>query len=230
MSNRLSRWIRWQRGQAMSEYWPTIPGSIAVMVVASLIVQFLNGAFMRTVVDLERANLHCDLSGEEDTSDHLLGPLVVELGDHTIELVAAVYDPETDRTTVTYHVTSGPSPSISHWVLALPAHLQDRILSTSEPYEYGPDPTTGLTGIKFDTGYEVGEGKMDAPGLFVRPGGDASKDLYDDARNVVMTLLGHFEITRVDVSVKAGGDVHYGSLAGPSGLVSESDGGDSTCP
>lgn len=149
-------WKKLERGQALMEYWPTFPAAVGIMIGAGAITAFLGGAFSSTTEGLNRAGLPQEVC--ETTEETTEGPTVAQLGDHTVEVTAQNYDPETDTTTVTYTVTSGTQPSISHWVLAMPSDVADNIVDVSEQYEWtDSDPTTGVAGIKFDTGYEGGE-------------------------------------------------------------------------
>ncbi len=200
---------RMQRGQALSEYWPTIPAGVMIMLSASLIVGFVTGALHQAVTGLTTSGLEC----EEETSEVSEGPTYAQAGCHSVELIAKNYDPGTDRTTITYRVTSCDKPSISHWLLALPEAVKNLILATSEPYSWGKDPKTGLTGIKFDTGYEVSYRGEDSGIVLVAyplppPPDTASRD-------VIITLAGYFDFQVTYLGVKAGTEIYYSTISAP---------------
>lgn len=156
MNNRTQFWHKLESGQALSEYWPTIPAAIMITIAAGAMAWWLQGSFMRTAEGLNRAGLPEEIC--ETTEETTSGPTVAQLGDHQVEVSAVKYDPDTDTTTVSYTVTSGAQPSISHWVLSLPPEVVADLIEASEGYEWtDADPTTGTAGIKFDTGYEGGD-------------------------------------------------------------------------
>ncbi len=145
------RWHRLERGSALMEYWPTIPVGVAVMVVASALLPIMTNSFQKTADGL--TGIECEVPQPTGTTGVNLD------GGHTIEMSSYVYDPDDDRTTISFTVTSGSQPSISHWVLGIDEETAGRIVSSTEAYEsWGQDPTTGKFGIKFDTGYEGGSG------------------------------------------------------------------------
>jgi len=101
------------------------------------------------------------------------------------------------NTTFTYTFISNPDggPAISHIVLELPAEWGPGVLvSSSDPLAVwsNPDPTTGVTGVKFDTGYNDGE-----------------------TRTVTVTLAGAFEVGPIDIAVKSGNGFKMGTIEGP---------------
>ena len=197
MNKKESRWFRWQRGQAMSEYWPTLGASVAFLTLSAGLALGV-WDFYRTAVDsfnrvgAGRAGEVCTVtqSDAEGSADS------VELaGSHNVTFVSSVYNADNDTTTVAYRITSGESPSISHVVFGMASCAE--VVQTSEPYEMvNPDPTTGAVGIKFDTGYEDGE-----------------------SRTVVITLRGEYQMGDMSVTTKAGGGAHLeigtGSVTGP---------------
>jgi hypothetical protein len=227
MKLRPSRWFKWQSGQAMAEYWVTIPGSIMIMLAAAALVQFITGGLLRTWEGLTpNGGLDCEVQPEEEDE----GPEYAQLGCHSVQLVARYYDSETDRTTVAYEVTSGCDPAISHWTLGLPDGLRDKVLSTSEAYEWGVDPNTGVSGIKFDTGYDVGgggggggggKGKGKAMGGVMLASfnrGSASPlsaPVTMDSRTVLITLSGYYDWTLTEVAIKAGTEVYHSVITAP---------------
>ncbi|MCZ7543507.1 MAG: hypothetical protein M5R40_08195 [Anaerolineae bacterium] len=64
-----ARGERMQRGQAMSEYWPTIPAGILIMLSATAIVGIITGALNKAVEGLTGTGLTC----EEETSEVVEG-------------------------------------------------------------------------------------------------------------------------------------------------------------
>jgi hypothetical protein len=139
------RWWRWQRGQAMVEYWPTLPAAVMVSIVAAALVGPLERVFMTTANNL--TGVTCEAPA---------GLPVANIGDHKVEVTCGSYDEVNNRTTVCFQVTSGCKPAISHWVLGLDKDTASKIVASNEPYEaWQVDPTTGAAGIKFDTGYDA---------------------------------------------------------------------------
>ena len=212
MKPRESRWIKWQRGQALTEYWPTIPASIIIMLMASGIATWFNKAILQTVDYLNPTDLRCEQQVDEEE-----GPDVAYLDCHTIELVGKSYDDVNDQTTVAYKVTNGCDPDISHWVLGFPPGLAKHILASSEKYEWVEDPTTGTAGLKFDTEYGGGGGKPKKTqrfdGLML-----ASRSLSPsaaDSRTVLLTLGGYYDWTLTQVSIKAGTEVYHSTITAP---------------
>lgn len=223
-------WKRLQRGQALMEYWPTIPAAVAIMIGAAVLVSFVNSAFLRTANGLDR---YCKSPEPVETK--------AEMFNHKVEGSAAVYDPETNRTTVAFTVTSGSQPSISHWVLGLPKEVAAHIIQSSEPYEWTDnDPTTGAAGIKFDRGYEAdgggnngggnnggnnggGKGKKASNAGLVLAGysrpvafAPAAAGEATDTRMISITLDGNYLFGAVTVVTKAGSDqVGTGTISAP---------------
>ncbi|GAB4512339.1 MAG: hypothetical protein OHK0046_11690 [Anaerolineae bacterium] len=144
---------RLQRGQAMSEYMVIVPAAIMIAIAAGLISSAIIGALTKTVDAFETAEQTCQVA--EDQGARRDGATTTDMGNHNVTLSSVVYNEADDTTTIAYRVTSGPSPSISHWTLGLPAEVAGKMISANEQYERGTDPTTGVTGVKFDTGYEV---------------------------------------------------------------------------
>ena len=119
---------------------------------ASGIATWFNKSILQTVDYLNPTDLRCEEPVEEEE-----GPDTAYLDCHTIELVTNTYDEVNDQTTVGYKVTNGCDPDISHWVLGIPKGIADKIVAYSEePEKWGYDPTTGLTGLKFDREYGGG--------------------------------------------------------------------------
>ena len=211
MKPRESRWIKWQRGQALMEYWPTIPASIIIMLMASGIATWFNKSILQTVDYLNPTDLRC-----EEPVDEEEGPDTAYLDCHTIELVTNTYDEVNDQTTVGYKVTNGCDPDISHWVLGFPPGLVDKIVASSEKYEYGTDPNTGVTGLKFDTPYGTGKPSKETHslnGLML-----ASRSLTpstSDSRTVLLTLAGHYDWSITEVTIKAGTETYHSTITAP---------------
>jgi len=108
---------------------------------------------------------------------------------HDITFVSHTFDGT--YSTWTYQVTSGTRPSLSHWVISWCA--PGAIVGASELWEYvAPDPRTGITGIKFDTGYEDGE-----------------------TRTVSFTLQGDYPESLVGVGTFGGDAASHSSVTGP---------------
>lgn len=221
-----------QRGQAMAEYMTLVPAAIMIMIGASLVAGFVVNSLNKTVDAFSPVGIVCEATERPASQE---GPVVAMLGDHSVELTASVYNPSDNTTTITYRVTSGPKPSISHWVLALPEFVYDNLLESSEGnYSWGTDPTTGVTGIKYDTGYEVeGGGGGGAPGGG-KGGGKKSKALItneftsyakfnasDDeaiatvSRDITLLVSGQYNWGPLEVTVKAGQEVHYSTISAP---------------
>jgi len=212
-----------QRGQAMMEYQVLIPIGIMIMVVAGLVGGFIVDSLDQTVDAFEPYGVAC---APDEPAD--VGPEVATPGNHMVELTSSVYNETDDTTTIVYTVTSGDSPSISHWTLGLPEFVAANILESSEKIEdWGVDPTTGVAGSKFDTGYEVegGEGGGPPGGPPPGKGGKKSKllspvfvvkaDTATVSREVTLLVSGHYDFGPVETSVKAGTDVYVFSISAP---------------
>lgn len=115
---------------------------------------------------------------------------------YSVTLSSASYDAAADTTTFTYSVVSGRKPSISHWVIAIPASCggaEVLVGSNDSTVTWtDADPTTGVRGIKFDTGYSDNE-----------------------SRTVTLTLAGHWNTGTVDIAVKSGNGYIMGTTQGP---------------
>jgi hypothetical protein len=114
----------------------------------------------------------------------------VPVGNHDITFLSHSFDGT--YSTWTYEVTSGSKPSLSHWDLTW--CNEGAIVEVSEkPWEYGTDKHTGITGIKFDKGYND-----------------------EQTRIVWFKLRGDFPVDDVLVGTKAGKDnIAYGYVKGP---------------
>ncbi|KAF5419421.1 MAG: hypothetical protein C5S49_00600 [Candidatus Methanogaster sp.] len=117
----------------------------------------------------------------------------VTVGTHNITFDGKTFDG--DDTIWTYNVTSGSSPSLSHWSLEFCGGEADILKVSERPWEYGTDPHTGITGIKFEEGYDDGEN-----------------------RTVWFKLKGNWSENLVEVGTKAGNNddnIANGSVTGP---------------
>jgi hypothetical protein len=182
----IAGWRNLERGQALTEYWPAIPASILVMVLAGVMTTWMNGAYQKTRNGLTGnwgvsgctpvvAPASTETPGQTGTTSTMIF-------NHQFVVVAQSYDAGTDRTTVAYQVTSGRRPSISHWMLGISREMEARILASSEAYVWSaPDPTTGKTGVKFDIGYSDNE-----------------------TRTIILTFSGELEFGDVEITTKAG--------------------------
>jgi hypothetical protein len=200
------------------------PAAIMVAFTTSIIAMWLIRGFNQTV-EIFQPPITCETSQSDPSS----GPDIATFEDHhEIALTAVVYDESTDTTTVTYTVTSGPKPSISHWLLGLPMGIQPDFIEASEQYEWMPngDPSisSNPVGIKFDTGYEVADnGGGDPPGK-----GKNKKELNvsDDeidtvSRDVVLHFQGQYDFGSVQVYIKAGQTTYNTVIIAPIGPTSQ---------
>ena len=131
---------------------------------------------------------------------------VLTIDDHVFEFLGVTYN-EDGTSTWIYHVTSGNSPALSHWVIELdPSFGEDNVVDASESFEITDDPRTGVYGLKFDDGY---------------------KD--DEDRDVEFVLDAAYGTAETRVATKAGRDSAIGEvLLGPSS--EEVEGGDNEPP
>ena len=228
-----SRWQRWQRGQALVEYWPALPIGVMVMISAAALVGPIGQAFKESAVGLSCPQ--GQVSVKPTYSDYP--------GGHHVEVVASDYDEDTDRTTVTFRVSSGDQPSISHWVLGIDQETADLIIDEhSEDFEWtNGDPSSGGTfaGIKFDEPFNGNPGGGGGNG---GNGGQQNKivsfhkstitktiyrpmmNTYVETRDITLVLTGHVDfVEQVDVLIKAGTNVETGSvyIPNPSGSNTE---------
>jgi hypothetical protein len=226
-------WFRWQRGQALVEYWVTIPAGILIMLSAAAIGTFVTGGFLQAKEGLEHGGLPCESTVAETPTE---GEEYAQLDCHSVQLVSNVYDEENEWTTVGYKVISGCDPSISNWILGLPLELQDDVIAISDTkteWTEG-DPNTGVAGLKFENGYESDETdkseekgpkdkKTSSLGLigYFHPTADdtimAAEEM--DSRTVLITLAGYFQWDVVQVSVKAGTEIYYSEITAPVAVI-----------
>jgi len=216
----LTQRTRLESGQALVEYHVLFPIALAVLISASLVGAETRDAFALIVNSVPSQKVICETPVIDDTAP---------MDNHLIELSGYVYDELRDETTITYTVTSGPKPSISHWTLGIPLELRDRVLDISdgESVEWGTDPRTGTTGIKFDTGYEVASAERDivvasrVPELRSVRTALASKSEFSGttSREIAMVFSGEITLEPVPVSIKAGNNILYETIAGPVSVV-----------
>lgn len=124
----------------------------------------------------------------------------VNYGDHSIEFLGVTGPDNDGLCTWTYEVCSGESPSMSHWIIESCVGTTneeiewgiDPPMSGGVKIEYGYDPTTGITGLKFD----------DLPSDF------GCADFWFKVKECT--------VTDQELGVKAGGDVYTGEyIEGP---------------
>lgn len=155
------KWHKLESGQALMEYWPTIPAAIMIIISAGLVVSFLRGGFSQTAEVLTRSSAGVDYEVCETTDEQEIGPSETVVGTHLIEYIGSNFDGT--NTTVVYRVTSSEAQALSHWVLGIPKAVADNIIDASEQYAWTDnDPKTGAVGIKFDTGYDGGGSSEEA--------------------------------------------------------------------
>jgi len=128
----------------------------------------------------------------------------VTVGNDDITFVAVSNDyPGAGQSTWYYTVTSGAKPAISHINFALPDCLSVVGAGTWGPLrtnltpggglpEVGTDPTTGVSGIKFDEGFEEGE-----------------------SRNYYFSVNGNYASSPILVASKGGPGFDTGMVTGP---------------
>ena len=104
-------------------------------------------------------------------------------------------------------------------MLGAPEWIKDKVLSSSEAWEYVVDPTTGVAGIKFDKEYSSndGGGQDQDKGKGKKIAGEQSgpKDTTSDSRTVLVTLAGHYNWSITEVSIKAGQEVYHSTITAP---------------
>lgn len=109
-----------------------------------------------------------------------------------------VYDSATNQTTFTYTVagTSAAPHDLSHFDIEIPSCTPPLLIAATAPTQavsFGVDPTTGVDGIKWDTGLKVSE-----------------------TRTYSISFIGSVAEGAVGVAVKASNEFELGSLPGPS--------------
>jgi len=218
MKRRTPKWLRWQRGQALVEYWPTIPAGIALMLSAGLLVQWITGGLL-TIIDYTQPTEYVCEEKEPDLTYE--GPIdTPEFDKHEVILTTRTYDEETDTTVVVYKVTNTPSPDISHWTLGMPPGVGKNIKWTSEAYEaVNGDKHNNITGIKFDTPFSSRGYLPNGYGLI-----GYSPRAIGSSRDVVIHLGGYYEWGIVEVGVKGGQIIETSSITGPVKLIDPPEG------
>lgn len=112
----------------------------------------------------------------------------VTYGGHEITFFG-VSEGEDGSCTWRYYVCSGEKPALSHWVLESCVGYNESVNWTTDPQlngsiEFGRDPHTDITGIKFDVGMEDGQcatfyfTTSECRGIEVLTGLKAGKDVY----------------------------------------------------
>jgi len=230
---------KFEKGQALSEYVATFPIAVAVgIVVGAAFGPSLTGVYQQVVDSFDAPAAECEPAPSATT---LATP-----GGHEIEVVEhTVTD---NQTTVTYRVKSTNNPSISHWTLAMSESAWNNVINKSELNaelpQWGTDPTTSVTGIKFDRGYETadagGSDGGDAGGNNGNNGnngnGNASTismmstrsnslvfapyyapdaQLITDERTITMVFAGTYELAEEQVAIKAGNNSYTATVATP---------------
>lgn len=229
-----------ERGQAMAEYAVLFPAAVAILIVAGGI------GFVNRMMYTEIITAFVQTGIEEQCEPVDEGPTVAEMNGHLIEACGAVYNEAADVTTITYCVTNGNDPSISHWVMGVDRSFYNAIISVSEQYEWtDDDPSTHVAGIKFDTGYESsgggndkdnkGRGNASLPSALdmtamkrLDLGGMSANDpLNEDlsdydatARDVIILVSGEWDADGGTVSIKAGTETYYSTITLPT-IVTE---------
>jgi hypothetical protein len=209
---RESWWHRIQRGQALVEYWPTLPVGVMIMISAAAIIAPMRHAY-QTTADV--------LNGCEVIQ---LGPTSADLnGGHRVEVVSSNYNGS--ETTVVIKVSSGDQPAISHVVFGFDADTASKIVYANYDYQMmydSADPTTGKFGIKFDQGYSGnGNNGNDSGGpkkaRLVNAYRPRMVD-YVEEREIVLTFTGRVDFVEyVEVTTKSGSDqVSTGTVSIPS--------------
>lgn len=113
----------------------------------------------------------------------------------SVEFVGATYDAQTDQTTFTYQLTAlSWEKDLSHWVLEFDGQFVSA--TPSSPTSIGLDPSTGVTGLKWDGGQASG-----------------TVAIY------TITVQGHAGVGEVDYAVKGGTYYAIGQTLGPAGIT-----------
>lgn len=102
MSNK-KWWHNLEQGQALMEYWPTIPAAIMIIISTGILGSFLRSSFGQTAEVLNRSSAGIDYEQCEVTEDSETGTDAVVVGNQLIEFVGKNYDGT--NTTIVYRVT-----------------------------------------------------------------------------------------------------------------------------
>ena len=178
----------WQRGQAMVEYWPTIPVGVMVMISASAIAGPIGHIFQQT-----SDSLNLVVCGNAPPAYFTL-----PIG-QVVEILGSNYDGKHDRSTFTISV-----PADSDVILGFDEAAAQRIAQASEQYEdFQQDPTSGKWGIKFKPNGNGGNGSANKSSVFSPPYRPAAAGT-SDSREITLTLSGqvdfvdNLEVTIID--------------------------------
>lgn len=138
-------WWRFQSGQAMVEYWPTLPAAVMVMICAGAIAGPLGHIFHQTADTLNLVTC----------GDAPPAYFTLPVGD-VVEILGTDYDSKHDRSTFTLSI-----PGDSDTYLALSQEDLERIAQSSDNYDVYEDPSTGETGVVFtgDSGVQTSDGQ-----------------------------------------------------------------------
>ena len=139
-------WWHMQSGQALAEYWPTIPAAIMVMITAAAIVGPVGRIFHRT-----SDALNLVVCGDAPPAYFTL-----PIGS-VVEVLGANYDSGNDRTTFTLSV-----PGDSNVILGLTEEEAQRITQASEDYNSYQSTSTGDWQVSFDgsnSGIQTSDGR-----------------------------------------------------------------------
>ncbi len=128
-------WQQLERGQALIEYWPTLPAAVMVMIAASAITGPIGHIFQRTA----------DALNLETCGTAPPAYFTLPIG-QVVEIIGSDYDSKHDRSTFTISV-----PGDSDVVLGFSEADVERISQSSENFgDFEQDPETGKWGIKSD--------------------------------------------------------------------------------
>jgi uncharacterized membrane protein YgcG len=141
-------WYRLQRGQALVEYWPTLPAAVMVMIVAGAMAGPIGRIFHQTA---DALNLVVCGQGAPAYFTLPIGQVV--------EILGSEYDSENNRSTFTLSV-----PGDSRVILGLSEEDAQRIAQASQSYtDYQQDTTTSKWGVSFEpennTGITTSDGR-----------------------------------------------------------------------
>lgn len=173
-------WWGLQSGQALVEYWPTIPAAIMVMIVASAIAGPIGRIFHQTTDSLNMV-----VCGDAPPAYFTL-----PIG-QVVEILGSSYDSANDRSTFTLSV-----PTDSQVVLGFDEAAVQRIAQASETYgSFGQEPTTGKTGITFTPDSSSGLRTSDAREITLTLTGEVD-------------FVENLEVTVIDEGVVSSGFVY----------------------
>ncbi len=139
-------WWQMQSGQALVEYWPTIPAAVMVMIVAAAVVGPIGHIFHRT----------SDALNLVACGDAPPAYFTLPIGS-VVEVLGANYDSDNNRSTFTLGV-----PGDSNVILGLTEEEVQRIAEASENYNSYQNPDTGDWQVSFDdsgSGVQTSDGR-----------------------------------------------------------------------